>query len=44
MNEIDLKAEAILREWQRLDHIRKSARGRDSEKTSFFQARKEASG
>lgn len=42
--EIDLKAEAILREWQRLDHIRKSARGKDSNKTSFYQARKEASG
>lgn len=44
MSEVDLKAQAILREWKRLDHMRKFSRGRNSEGTSFYEARCEASG
>lgn len=44
MSEVDIKAQAILREWKRLDHIRKFSRGRNCEGTSFYEARREASG
>lgn len=44
MEKIDKRAQAIIREWKRLDHLRKSSRGRNGEGTSFYEARREASG